>query len=168
MIAVIQRCTSANVKIENKIVAEINNGLLLLLGVCKEDEEQDAYYVAKKVASLRIFSDENNKINLSVKDINGSILVVSQFTLCSSIKKGNRPSFLNASSHKIGEKLYNVFVSFIGDFGIPVKTGKFGAIMDVGLVNNGPATFIIDSQSFINQIFIFMLIKKIFGIKHMV
>ena len=150
MIAVIQRCTSANVKIENKIVAEINNGLLVLLGVCKGDEEEDAYYVAKKVASLRIFSDENNKINLSVKDINGSILVVSQFTLCSSIKKGNRPSFLNASPHKIGEKLYNVFVSFIGGFGIPIRTGKFGATMDISIVNNGPATFIIDSQSFIN------------------
>ena len=97
MIAIIQRCTKANVKINNKIVSEIASGMVVLLGIRKGDEKNDVQHVANKIIALRIFPDQNNKMNLSIKDINGSILVVSQFTLCANTKKGNRPSFLNSA-----------------------------------------------------------------------
>ena len=106
MIAIVQRCTSASVKIDNKTIAEIDTGMVILLGVCIGDEKNDADYIAKKIVALRIYADQNDKMNLSIKDINGSILVVSQFTLCASTKRGNRPSFLNAAPPLMGKKLY--------------------------------------------------------------
>ena len=147
MIAIIQRCTKANVKINNKIVSEIASGMVVLLGIRKGDEKNDVQHVANKIIALRIFPDQNNKMNLSIKDINGSILVVSQFTLCASTKKGNRPSFLNAAPPLIGRDLYKNFILHLKSFGVPVSTGKFGAMMDVYLINQGPATFIIDSKT---------------------
>ena len=146
MRAIIQRCTSSNVSVDNEIISEISLGLLVLLGVCKGDEKKDSEYTAKKITALRIFSDKKAKMNLSVKDVKGSILVVSQFTLCANLKRGSRPSFIEAASPKFSESLYNHFVSCLRKNGAKVQTGKFGANMDVALVNQGPATFVIDSK----------------------
>jgi len=146
MIAVIQRCASSSVRIDNKKISEIAYGLMVLLGICIDDKEKDVEYVVKKIQTLRIFNDENKKMNLSIKDIKGSILVVSQFTLCANIKKGSRPSFINAAPPLIGKRLYDYFISYLKDTGVQVNTGEFGADMDVELINQGPATFIIDSK----------------------
>ena len=146
MIAVIQRCASSSVKIDNKKISEITYGLMVLLGICIDDEEKDAEYIAKKIQTLRIFNDENKKMNLSIKDVKGSILAVSQFTLCANIKKGARPSFINAASPLIGKRLYNYFISYLKETDVEVHTGEFGADMNVELINHGPATFIIDSK----------------------
>ena len=146
MIAVIQRCASSSVKIDNKKISEITYGLMVLLGICIDDEEKDAEYIAKKIQTLRIFNDENKKMNLSIKDVKGSILVVSQFTLCANIKKGSRPSFINAAPPSIGKRLYNYFISYLKNTGTKVHTGEFGADMNVELINQGPATFVIDSE----------------------
>ena len=146
MIAVIQRCSSSSVRIDNKKISEIAYGLMVLLGICTDDKEKDVEYVVKKIQTLRIFNDENKKMNLSIKDIKGSILVVSQFTLCANIKKGSRPSFINAAPPLIGKRLYDYFISYLKDTGVQVNTGEFGADMDVELINQGPATFIIDSK----------------------
>ena len=147
MIAVIQRCASSSVKIDNKKISEIAYGLMVLLGICIDDKEKDAEYIAKKLQTLRIFNDENEKMNLSIKDVKGSILVVSQFTLCANIKKGSRPSFVNAAPPLIGKRLYDYFISYLKQTGVEVRTGEFGADMNVELINQGPATFIIDSDS---------------------
>ena len=147
MIAVIQRCASSNVKIDNKKISEIAYGLMVLLGICVDDKEKDAEYVAKKIQTLRIFNDENRKMNLSIKDVKGSILVVSQFTLCANIKKGSRPSFINAAPPLIGKRLYDYFILYLKDTGAEVHTGEFGADMNVELINQGPATFIVDSEA---------------------
>ena len=146
MIAVIQRCASSSVKIDNKKISEITYGLMVLLGICIDDKEKDAEYIAKKIQTLRIFNDENKKMNLSIKDVKGSILVVSQFTLCANIKKGSRPSFINAAPPSIGKRLYNYFISYLKNTGTKVHTGEFGADMNVELINQGPATFVIDSE----------------------
>tara|TARA_B100000161_G_C33521803_1_gene401492 strand:+ start:625 stop:1068 length:444 start_codon:yes stop_codon:yes gene_type:complete len=146
MLAIIQRCTSSNITIDNEIISEISLGLLILLGVSKGDEKKDSEYIANKITALRIFSDKKGKMNLSVNDVKGSILVVSQFTLCANLKRGSRPSFIEAESPKIAESLYNYFVSCLRKNGAEVQTGKFGANMDVELVNQGPATFVIDSK----------------------
>ena len=146
MIAVIQRCASSSVRIDNKKISEIAYGLMVLLGICIDDKEKDVEYVVKKIQTLRIFNDENKKMNLSIKDVKGSILVVSQFTLCANIKKGSRPSFINAAPPLIGKRLYDYFISYLKDTGVQVNTGEFGADMDVELINQGPATFIIDSK----------------------
>ncbi len=146
MLAVIQRCTSSSITIDNKIISEISLGLLILLGVCKGDEKKDCEYLAKKITTLRIFSDKKGKMNLSVSDVKGSILVVSQFTLCANLKKGSRPSFIQAETPKIGKLLYDYFVSCLRKNGAEVQTGIFGANMDVELVNQGPATFVIDTK----------------------
>ena len=147
MIAVIQRCLSSSVRIDNKKISEISYGLMVLLGICIDDKEKDAEYVAKKIQTLRIFNDENRKMNLSIKDVKGSILVVSQFTLCANIKKGSRPSFINAAPPLIGKRLYDYFILYLKDTGAEVHTGEFGADMNVELINQGPATFIIDSEA---------------------
>ena len=147
MIAVIQRCASSSVKIDNKKISEIAYGLMVLLGICIDDKEKDAEYIAKKIQTLRIFNDENRKMNLSIKDVKGSILVVSQFTLCANIKKGSRPSFINAAPPSIGKRLYDYFILYLKDTGVKVHTGEFGADMNVELINQGPATFIIDSEA---------------------
>ena len=147
MVAVIQRCASSSVKINNKKISEIAYGLMVLLGICIDDKEKDAERIAKKIQTLRIFNDENGKMNLSIKDVKGSILVVSQFTLCANIKKGSRPSFINAAPPLIGKRLYDYFISYLKDTGAEVLTGEFGADMNVELINQGPATFIIDSEA---------------------
>jgi D-tyrosyl-tRNA(Tyr) deacylase len=146
MIAVIQRCSRANVKIGQNIVGQIGNGLLILLGVQKEDNEDDADFLVKKVSGLRIYNDSNEKMNLSIKDVNGSALVISQFTLCGDTKKGRRPSFIHAAPPKEGQRLYEYFISSLLKTGVPVESGEFGAMMDVELVNEGPATFILKSK----------------------
>ena len=146
MIAIVQRCASSSVSIDNKIISKIPRGLLVLLGIFNNDEEKDIKYIAKKIISLRIFNDRNGKMNLSLKDIKGSILVVSQFTLCANLKKGSRPSFIRAAPYEKGETLYKDLVSYLKNDGVKVQTGKFGANMDVKLVNQGPATFVIDSN----------------------
>jgi D-tyrosyl-tRNA(Tyr) deacylase len=146
MIAVIQRCSRANVKIGQNIVGQIGNGLVILLGVKKDDNEEDADFLVRKVSGLRIYNDSNEKMNLSVKDVDGSALVISQFTLCGDTKKGRRPSFIYAAAPKEGQRLYEYFISSLLKEGMPVESGEFGAMMDVELVNQGPATFILNSK----------------------
>jgi len=147
MIAVIQRCSSSIVRVNKEKISEIAYGITVLLGISNGDKKKDAEYVAKKIKALRIFNDKNGKMNLSINDIKGSILVVSQFTLCANIKKGSRPSFINAAPPLIGEKLYDYFILYLKNTGLKVQAGEFGANMDVELINQGPATFIIDSEA---------------------
>ncbi len=146
MVALIQRCSRANVKVNDHIIGQIGNGFLVLLGIHKEDQKRDADYLVKKISLLRIFNDDNNKMNLSIKEVKGSILVISQFTLCSNIKKGNRPSYINAAPADKSKQLYKYFISLLLDKNLPVQSGKFGGAMNVELVNQGPATFILDSR----------------------
>ena len=146
MLAIVQRCTSSSIYIDNEIISEISLGLLIFLGVWKGDEKKDSEYIAKKITALRIFSDKKDKMNLSIGDVGGSILVVSQFTLCANLRKGSRPSFIEAAPPLIGESLYDYFVSCLRKNGARVQTGMFGANMDVKLINQGPATFVIDSK----------------------
>ena len=146
MVAVIQRCSKSSVKVDNEIIARIESGLIVLLGVCSDDSIKDVDFIANKIVSLRIFNDQKGKMNLSINETGRSVIIVSQFTLCANIKKGSRPSFLNAAPPKIGEELYKHLISSLTKSGLNVQTGKFGAMMDVQLVNNGPATFIIDSK----------------------
>lgn len=146
MRAVIQRVKQSSVAIDNSIVSEIDNGLLVLLGVAKGDQVNDANYLADKIIHLRIFEDENKKMNRSLIDISGEMLVVSQFTLLGSCRKGRRPSFIDAANPEEANRLYNKFTEMVKQNGIPVKTGKFQSMMDVSLINNGPVTLIIDSR----------------------
>ena len=146
MIAVIQRCSRANVKIDQNIVGQIRNGLVIFLGVTKDDNEDDADFLVRKVSGLRIYNDSDEKMNLSIKDVDGSALVISQFTLCGDMKKGRRPSFIHAAPPKEGQRLYEYFISSLLKEGIPVESGEFGSMMDVELVNEGPATFILNSK----------------------
>ena len=150
MVAVIQRCSKSSVTVDNEIIARIESGLIVLLGVCSDDGIKDVDYIANKILTLRIFNDQKGKMNLSINETSRSVIIVSQFTLCANIKKGSRPSFLNAAPPKIGEELYKHLISSLTKSGLNVQTGKFGAMMDVQLVNNGPATFIIDSKVWIN------------------
>jgi len=143
MISVIQRVKTASVSINNKLYSKIDKGILVLLGVEKGDDNDKAVYLADKISELRIFEDENGKMNLSALDINAEILVVSQFTLAGSCVKGKRPSFDNAESPEKAKELYEQFVRLISDKGLKTKTGKFAAMMDVSLINDGPVTFII-------------------------
>jgi len=145
MRAVIQRVKEARVKIKNEVIAEIGNGLLVLLGVKNKDTEKDAKFLAEKILNLRIFPDEKGKMNLSLLDIKGEILIVSQFTLYGDCKKGRRPSFVEAASPEIAEKLYEKFTEEIKKSGLKTKTGKFGALMKVELINDGPVTLILES-----------------------
>ena len=146
MIAVIQRCSRGKVTVSEKVVGEIDNGLVILLGVQKGDTEKDANFLVNKISGLRIFSDENDKMNLSIKDVNGSALVISQFTLCGDTKKGRRPSFIKAATPDDGNRLYEYFMSEMKKSGVPIESGEFGAMMDVELVNNGPVTFVLNSK----------------------
>ena len=146
MIAVLQRVSQGSVSIENKIIGSINHGLVIFLGVMNTDEKKDGDFLAKKIADFRIFNDKEHKMNLSVKDVGGSILVISQFTLCSNWRKGLRPSFINAASPKKGEHLYQDFLQKFTARGILVQSGKFGAMMKVNLINDGPVTFVLDSK----------------------
>lgn len=144
MKALIQRVKRASVAIEGELFSAINSGILVFLGVEKTDEKENAEKLAQKIVNLRIFEDENEKMNLSLKDVNGEMLVVSQFTLCGDCKKGTRPSFDKAAHPDLAVELYEYFIKCIEDNNIPVKTGKFRAMMDVELVNDGPVTFWIE------------------------
>ncbi|MBC8402958.1 MAG: D-tyrosyl-tRNA(Tyr) deacylase [Candidatus Marinimicrobia bacterium] len=147
MIAVIQRVSESKVQINGETVGEIGQGLLILLGVFDGDMETDGQFLADKIAGLRIFNDENGKMNLSIEDVGGSALVVSQFTLCGDWRKGRRPSYVHAAAPDAGERLYEDFMDRLRDHGRPVESGKFGAMMDVYLVNDGPVTFVLDSRA---------------------
>ncbi len=147
MRVLIQRVKKASVTIEGNIFSEINQGLLILLGIEAEDTQEDFKWLAGKIARLRIFSDENDAMNLSVQDVDGDCLVVSQFTLHANTKKGNRPSFINAAKPEIAIPLYKKFLLQLeNETNKKVKTGSFGAMMDVALINNGPVTIWIDSK----------------------
>ena len=146
MRVVIQRCKEASVSYDS-VTNSIDKGLVVLLGMTNEDTIEDINYLAKKIYNLRIFEDSDNKMNLSIKDISGSILLVSQFTLYASTKDGNRPSFSNALNYEESEKLYELFKEELNKTGISFKTGKFGADMKVSLINDGPVTIIIDSKN---------------------
>ena len=148
MKTVIQRVSSASVTIDCKIVAEIQNGLLVLVGIEDADTQEDINWLCQKIANLRIFGDENEVMNLSVKDIDGEIIVVSQFTLQASTKKGNRPSYSKASKPEIAIPMYVRFVQTLEqELGKKVQPGVFGADMKVALLNDGPVTIIIDSKN---------------------
>ena len=146
MIAVLQRVSRGIVSIDNKIVGSINHGLVIFLGVMNTDEKKDGDFLADKIADFRIFNDKDHKMNLSVKDAGGSALVISQFTLCSNWRKGRRPSFINAASPEKGEQLYIDFMKRLTANGLLVKSGRFGAMMKVNLINDGPVTFVLDSK----------------------
>ena len=146
MISVVQRCRQANVNVRGNTIGEIGIGFVVLLGIQKNDSVSDADYIVKKLSTLRIFSDSNEKMNLTIKDIEGSALVISQFTLCGDTRKGRRPSFVNAELPEKGEELYNYFLSSFKKEGIPIQTGEFGAMMEVSLINNGPVTLILNSR----------------------
>lgn len=147
MIALIQRVSEASVSINNEIHAEIGSGILILLGISVEDTRNDAEYLARKILQLRIFNDSNQIMNLSVNDISGEILLISQFTLMANTKKGNRPSYINAARPEQAIPLYEYFIEELNKNSVnPIKTGVFGADMKVGLVNNGPVTISIDSK----------------------
>lgn len=143
---VIQRVKKSNVKVENKIVGEINNGFVVLLGIKSTDTKKDADYLVRKLINLRVFSDENEKMNLALKDINGELLIVSQFTLYGDCKRsGNRPSFSDSAKPDIAIPLYEYFISECKKQISKVQTGIFGANMEVNIVNDGPVTIILDS-----------------------
>ena len=145
---VLQRVSSASVTIDTKIVADIQKGLLVLVGIEDLDNQEDINWLALKIANIRIFGDENDVMNLSVKDINGDIIVVSQFTLHAATKKGNRPSYIKASKPEIAIPLYESFVLQLEkELGKKVQTGIFGADMKVLLLNDGPVTIVIDSKN---------------------
>ena len=148
MKVVIQRVSEASVTIDQNIVAQINQGLLILVGIEEEDSLEDISWLVSKIVYLRIFGDENNIMNLSVKDTNGDILVVSQFTLHALTKKGNRPSYIKAAKPEIAIPMYEKFVQLLKlELGKQIQTGQFGADMKVALVNDGPVTIIIDSKN---------------------
>ena len=147
MIAVIQRVLKAKVEIEGRVSGEIDRGILVLLGVEKDDGIEEAEYCARKTAELRIFPDDEHKMNLSLLDIDGEALVVSQFTLPAKIAKGRRPSFDNAMPGKLAEDLYLSYVEELRKLSIKTETGEFGAMMNVSLVNDGPVTFILESRN---------------------
>jgi len=146
MKVVLQRVKHAAVEVEKKIMGEIDKGLCLLVGIEKGDSEEDVRYLAQKTVELRIFPDEEGKMNLSLPEINGEVLAVSQFTLAAAVKKGRRPSFDNAELPERAEKLFSYFVELIRERDIKVETGVFGALMAVHLVNDGPVTFILSSK----------------------
>ena len=147
MKAVVQRVKKSAVKVAGETISEIGIGLLVLLGVAAEDSKKDADYLADKISNLRIFEDESGKMNLSLKNISGEMLVVSQFTLLGDCKKGRRPSFAKAAKPEIADKLYQYFMEQVRVQEIEVKSGQFRAMMDVSLINDGPVTLVIDSKN---------------------
>ena len=146
MRAVIQRVREAKVLVEEKVVGEIGKGIVILLGIGKDDQEEDAKYLADKISSLRIFEDKKNKMNLSLLDIEGEALVVSQFTLYGNTTRGRRPSFTQAAESKKAEELYKKFISLLKGYSLKVVTGIFGAKMLLEIHNDGPVTFIMNSN----------------------
>jgi D-aminoacyl-tRNA deacylase len=146
MRAVVQRVRESSVEVEQEIVARIGKGLLVLLGVANQDRSQDAEFLAHKIAHLRIFEDQNGKLNRSLIEVGGEMLVVSQFTLLADCRKGRRPSFVDAAAPDQATELYQCFVEHVAQLGIPVQTGRFRAVMQVALVNDGPVTLILESR----------------------
>ena len=146
MKSVIQRVSSASVQVNNKIISAIQTGYLILLGIEKNDDQTDIDYLVRKTINIRIFEDSEKKMNSSIKDIKGMILVVSQFTLCSNTKKGNRPSFINAAEPKFANHMYQQYCKQLEINKIRVKQGVFGANMQISLVNDGPVTIVLDSN----------------------
>ena len=142
---VAQRVSRASVTVDGIITGEIGEGLCILVGVAGGDTKADAERLADKIVNLRIFNDENGKMNISLADIGGELLVISQFTLCADCRKGRRPSFTGAASPDIGSEIYEHFAKYLANMGLNVKTGIFGADMKVEIINNGPVTIIIDS-----------------------
>lgn len=147
MKAVIQRVSEASVKVDGKIGGEIGKGLMLLIGIDEQDEKTDADWLIQKILNLRIFGDENEKLNLSIKDISGEILCISQFTLIADYKKGNRPSFIKAAKPDKAIPLFDYFKEEIAKSGLKTESGIFGADMKVSLINDGPVTVVMDSIS---------------------
>lgn len=147
MRAVVQRVTNADVKIYGRVNGKIDDGLLVLLGVGNGDTEEDMKYIADKIIKLRIFSDENDKMNLSLEDVGGSMLVISQFTLYGDCSHGRRPYFGNAMEPVSANEMYEKFVAYIKEQGIHTETGEFGADMKVSLTNDGPVTIILESKN---------------------
>ncbi len=146
MKAVIQRVLSASVAIDGNEIGAINQGFLILLGIEKDDGPEDLDYMLHKTVGLRIFKDEQNNMNLCIQDVAGEALVVSQFTLCADTRKGRRPSFINAAPPEIAESTYEKFCKKLKDENVPVQMGRFGAMMEVDLTNDGPVTILLDSQ----------------------
>lgn len=147
MIALIQRVTRAKLFIDGAVYSQINSGYVVLLGVCEDDIEKDVLKLVDKISGLRIMSDEEKKMNRSIVDVKGEILLVSQFTLCADVSGGRRPSFIKAKKPEEAEKLYKLLAKKIQEKNITVKTGKFAAYMQVELVNDGPVTIIMDSKN---------------------
>ncbi len=144
MKAVIQRVSRASVTVEGEVVGAVDRGLLVLLGVARGDTDDTAHALAGKIVRMRIFNDEAGKMNLSVRDVGGGVLAVSQFTLLADTRKGNRPSFIGAAPPEEAERLYEVFSDAVAAEGVPVEKGVFGAMMDVDLVNDGPVTVVME------------------------
>ncbi|MBU8879518.1 D-tyrosyl-tRNA(Tyr) deacylase [Bacillus sp. FJAT-29790] len=146
MRVVVQRSKEASVTVDGKIVGSITKGFVLLVGVTHEDKEEDAAFLAEKIANLRVFEDDNGKMNLSILDKGGEILSVSQFTLYGDCRKGRRPNFMEAAKPEHALSIYEAFNAFLQQKGLKVETGVFGAMMDVQLINDGPVTLILDSR----------------------
>ena len=146
MRAVVQRVSSAEVRVNGQILGSIGQGLLVLLAVGEVDHAQDVVYLAKKTLNLRVFEDGSGKMNRSVQDIRGSLLVISQFTLYGDCRKGNRPSFVDAAPPEKAEDLYSLYLEEVGKSGLEIASGRFQAMMDVSLVNQGPVTVLLDSK----------------------
>ena len=144
MKAVIQRVSQAEVTIDDKIMGKISEGILIFIGIAQDDRMSHVIKLSDKILNLRIFNDINKKMNLSIHDIQGSLLIVSQFTLYADCKKGNRPSFINAASPVHAKKIYNEFVNYMNQQKLNVQSGVFGADMKVNLINSGPSTFVLD------------------------
>lgn len=146
MRVIIQRSKESSVSVDGEVVGSIDKGLVLLVGFHDDDTQEDLDYAVRKVVNMRLFSDDEGKMNLSLKDIEGSILSVSQFTLYANTKKGNRPSFIAAAKPDYAEKLYHQFNEKLKEENVPVETGTFGAMMDVSIQNDGPVTIILDTK----------------------
>jgi D-tyrosyl-tRNA(Tyr) deacylase len=146
MRAVVQRVTRAKVTVDEKVVGEIGKGLVVLLGIARDDTKVEAAYLVDKIAALRIFDDEDGKMNLSIKDVKGALLIVSQFTLYGDVRRGLRPSWIDAAPPEVAEPLYDFFVRQAGTVIDEIATGSFRAIMQVELINDGPVTILIDSK----------------------
>lgn len=146
MRAVVQRVTRAKVTVDEEVTGQIRQGLVVLLGVARDDSEADGDYLASKIASLRIFDDEAGKMNCSVRDVNGGVLVVSQFTLYGDVRRGLRPSWIEAAAPEVAKSLYEYFVARVGNLVAEVACGSFRSMMQVELVNDGPVTILLDSR----------------------
>ncbi|MDS0524415.1 D-aminoacyl-tRNA deacylase [Clostridium sp. SHJSY1] len=146
MRAIVQRVNSSSVKVEDKIIGEIKRGFNVLLGISKEDTKEDTKYICDKILGLRVFEDENDKLNLSIQDVEGELLVISQFTLYGDCRKGRRPNFMNAMGGEEANKLYEEVIEKLKESGLKVEFGEFGAHMVVDIINDGPVTIMLDSK----------------------